>query len=194
MPYKSASLCFFVNLSIGVDSVNLYASASPCMRAVFHADEGLYGRIAHSSKDFDSSGIIRFKSNSIFSPKPVHSGQAPKGLLNEKRRGCSSGIEMPQEGHAFFCEKNTSASEDASPPAASFFFVTMMVPFELLSAVSTESAKRLRTEGEMIILSTTISIVCFFCLSSLTVSSKSAITPSTRARAKPAFRASSNTF
>ena len=48
------------------------------------------------------SGSIFFESHSIFSPSPVHSGQAPKGLLNEKSLGCSSGIEIPQSGQAFF--------------------------------------------------------------------------------------------
>ena len=36
---------------------------------------------------FPLSGITRFKSKSIVFPNPWQSGQAPKGLLKEKRRG-----------------------------------------------------------------------------------------------------------
>src|SRR5688572_22802892 len=34
-------------------------------------------------------------------PRPWHSGQAPYGLLNENRRGSTSGKEKPSFGHAY---------------------------------------------------------------------------------------------
>ena len=37
-------------------------------------------------------------------PSPAQSGQAPKGLLNEKVLGSTSSIEIPQSGQAKFCE------------------------------------------------------------------------------------------
>ena len=35
-------------------------------------------------------------------PRPLHCGHAPSGLLNENRRGESSGYDTPQSGHANF--------------------------------------------------------------------------------------------
>ena len=137
------------------------------------------------------SGIIKSSSNSIFSPKPVHSGHAPNGLLNEKSRGCISGNETPQSGHALFCEKKCSLSAAFSPGRLR---ATTKIPFALFSAVSTESAKRRRTSAPMTMRSITNSIVCFFCLSSLIGSSSEAMTPSMRARTKPAAFASSIIF
>src|SRR5574344_197380 len=110
VPFKMASCCFFVRSLNGVSSENLYVFASASNIERFHSDSGLYGASAPSLKLKDWSGIMRSLSYSIFSPRPVQSGHAPNGLLNEKRRGCRSGIEMPQSGHAFFCEKNTSCS------------------------------------------------------------------------------------
>ena len=153
------------------------------------------------------------RSNSIFSPRPLHSGQAPKGLLKEKSLGCSSGILIPQSGQAFFWLKKTSCSiksllkSTALPEAAIFFItsakaesvlftrrITVIIPPALCNAVSIESARRFRTSAFKIILSTTSSIVCFFCLSSFTLSLKSARTPSILARTKPEVRASSRIF
>ena len=42
-------------------------------------------------------------------PRPLQSGQAPYGLLNEKSRGASSSIETPCTGHASACENGSSS-------------------------------------------------------------------------------------
>jgi hypothetical protein len=47
----------------------------------------------------------RSGSISICEPSPVQCGQAPCGELNEKMRGSSSGIEVPQLRHENFSEK-----------------------------------------------------------------------------------------
>ena len=164
------------------------ASATAWNIVWFHSLSGLKNGNARSLKLSERSGRILLKSHSIFSPRPVHSGQAPNGLLKENRRGCKSGIEIPQSGQAFFWLKNTSSS--LSPTRR----VTITIPLAFLRAISIESARRLRTSSLFTIRSTTISIVCFFCLSSLIASSSSAITPSIRARTKPEALASSKIF
>ena len=45
-------------------------------------------------------------------PNPSHFSQAPAGLLNEKVRGSSSGIEYPHSGHANLFEKRMSNDEN----------------------------------------------------------------------------------
>jgi hypothetical protein len=63
-------------------------------------------------------------------PRPLQVAQAPKGELNEKWRGSSSGMEMPQSGQPYFSEKRcvvgaapscrtTSTSPSASRSAVS---------------------------------------------------------------------------
>src|SRR5574344_2711742 len=110
VPSMRMLCCFLVSLLNGVSRLNLYCFASASNIELFQALSGLYGASAPSLNERFSSGTINSLSNSIFSPSPVQSGQAPYGLLNENRRGCSSGIEMPQSGQEFFCEKNTSCS------------------------------------------------------------------------------------
>ena len=46
------------------------------------------------------SGTIKSSSIFIKYPIPVHSGQAPNGLLNENILGVNSGKLNPQSGHA----------------------------------------------------------------------------------------------
>ncbi len=48
----------------------------------------------------DLSGRIRSGSIFINTPRPVHFGHAPKGLLNENMRGVSSSTLMPCSGQA----------------------------------------------------------------------------------------------
>ena len=51
------------------------------------------------------SGTTRSASMRISWPMPPQVGQAPKGLLNENRRGSISGIVKPETGQANFDEK-----------------------------------------------------------------------------------------
>ena len=48
------------------------------------------GAIAPSSRDKVGSGITKSGSTSFLLPRPVHSGQAPNGELNENDRGSNS--------------------------------------------------------------------------------------------------------
>src|ERR1700681_2192813 len=59
-----------------------------------------HGTIAPSAIDLVRSGITFHSSISIFSPSPVHAGQAPNGELNENRRGSSSWNEIPHDAQA----------------------------------------------------------------------------------------------
>src|SRR6202521_6237603 len=63
---------------------------------------------APSSMLNDGSGTTASGSTSSRTPRPVHTGQAPCGLLNEKLRGDGSSIEMPQYTHANSSEKSNS--------------------------------------------------------------------------------------
>ncbi len=50
----------------------------------------------------ESSGLGMIRSVLILSkePRPVHSGHAPYGLLNENMRGCMSSMDIPQSSQA----------------------------------------------------------------------------------------------
>src|ERR1035438_303150 len=58
------------------------------------------------------SGTTASGSTSRRTPRPVHTGHAPCGLLNEKLRGAGSSIEIPQYTHANSSEKSISRSEE----------------------------------------------------------------------------------
>jgi hypothetical protein len=70
----------------------------------------------------------------------VQRSHAPCGELNEKIRGSSSGIDVPHFRHANFSE-NVSTVPVPSRGRVS----TSMIPSASATAVSTESARRLRT-------------------------------------------------
>ena len=143
-----------------------------------------HGTIAPSRIDFVLSGIRRSKSNSIFTPRPWHVLHAPKGELNEKVLGSSSPTVIPQNGHALFCEKTRSWPSS-----------TITVPFPAFSAVWIDSKRRLFSSQEAFSLSTTISILCHFCLSSAGTWPFSSITsPSIRILEYPDFFICSNNF
>src|SRR5262245_53895471 len=63
-----------------------------------------HGSIAPSLSDSSSLGTMRSGSKNILAPMPSQDGQAPCGLLNEKRRGVISGYEMPHWMQANFSE------------------------------------------------------------------------------------------
>ncbi len=50
------------------------------------------------------SGTTRSGSKRSSDPRPSHTGHAPAGALNEKRRGSISSIVKPETGHAKRCE------------------------------------------------------------------------------------------
>ena len=88
----------------GVFSLNLYrlARASKYIREM-PSDLMLLqpeAVMAPSMMDRFLLGMMRSGSTRFCIPRPVHTGHAPYGLLNENMRGVSSSIEMPQSSHA----------------------------------------------------------------------------------------------
>src|SRR5699024_120293 len=145
---------------------------------------GSQAAIAWSCKLLSQSGITASKSTSNFVPSPSHVGQAPKGLLNENRRGSSSSIEKPHSGQAWFSLMTISSSPITS-------IITR--PFPKGKTVTIESDKRLSTPSLTTILSTITSIEWVLFLSKLISSVTSYISPLTRTRTKPSFCNCSNT-
>ena len=113
-------------------------------------------------------------------------GQAPWGELNENIRGSSSGIEVPQFRHANCSEKVT-----VSPVSTSWMSTR---PSARATAVSTESARRLRRSGRITRRSITTEMSCLNFLSSAMSSSSRRSSPSTCTRVKPSARSSSNSL
>ena len=109
---------------------------------------------------------------------PVHSGQAPYGLLKENERGSTSndasGCSL---GHAIFSLKRRSRSGE---PSGSSTRSTVSTPPARPSAVSTLSVSRRLLDGLATSRSTTTSIVClsFF-------SSSGRLGSATRSRRRP---------
>ena len=118
-------------------------------------------------------------------PRPSQTGQAPKGLLNENRRGSSSATARSHSGQECLAEKTRSG---CSP----FIQARMAISPPKRSAVSKDSAIRLPKSSRTLKRSTTTSMVCFFFLSSSGGVSISTISPSTRARTKPWLCSCSN--
>ena len=101
------------------------------------------------------SGTTRSGSISIIEPSPVQRGHAPCGALNENERGSSSGIEMPQCRQAKRSEY-VKTSGSASRGTVS----TSRMPSASATAVSTLSARRLRSSGRITSRSTTTEMSC----------------------------------
>ncbi|MNO74984.1 hypothetical protein D3C76_660070 [compost metagenome] len=136
---------------------------------------------APSSMLFDISGTSKSGSTIIFAPRPSHSGQAPKGLLNENILGDNSSILKPQMGQAKLELKRSSSCPIIS---------TKSWPPDIFSAVSIESANLLRTSSFTTIRSTITSIECFLFFSSSMFSDRSRCSPSTRTRTNPCLEIS----
>ncbi len=85
---------------------------------------------APSAMHFSLSGTIRSGSNSILIPRPLHSSQAPNGLLNENIRGWSSSNAIPQTGQAMSDEQVSSRPDSST---------AMTSPSDFLRAFSTAS-------------------------------------------------------
>ena len=62
-------------------------------------------RLRHLARDREVSGATRSGSNFSSVPRPSQAGQAPKGLLKEKRRGSISSMVKPETGQANFSER-----------------------------------------------------------------------------------------
>ena len=112
-------------------------------------------------------------------------GHAPWGALKEKIRGSSSTRLGPWTGQANFSEKvrtlpSSSTSSISTSPSAS------------VTAVSIESASRLRRSVFITSRSTTTAMSCLYFLSSTISSSRRRSSPLTLTRPKPSARSSSN--
>ncbi len=114
------------------------------------------------------SGTISSGSTVSSLPRPLHSGHAPKGLLNENNRGSISGMVKPETGQANFDEKTICFGL----PSASFSSAYSMraMPSASSSAVSKLSESRAARSGRTAMRSTTTSMSCFSFLSSAGVS------------------------
>ena len=138
-----------------------------------------------SFKESVLSGIIKSISNSCLYPRPLHSSQAPNGLLNEKDLGSISCILIPQSLQAKFWLKLSGF-----PPITS----TCKRPSESLKTVSILSVSLLSIPFFITNLSTTISILCFIFLSRFISSSSEYSLPSILTLEYPDFLADSKTF
>ena len=118
-------------------------------------------------------------------------GQAPCGELKEKIRGSSSAMDGPCSGQANFSE-NVRILLPA--PSFSSTSSTSTRPSATDTAVSMESASRLRTSGRMTRRSTTTEMSCLYFLSRSNSSSSWRISPSTLTREKPSARSSSSSL
>jgi hypothetical protein len=128
------------------------------------------------------SGMISSGSACSLSPRPLHSTHMPSGELNENDCGDSSGKPMPQVGQ----ELSSEYTRGVFSPATS----ATSLPLPSRSAVSTESVRRPRFSAPIVTRSITSSMVCFFCFSRASTSSRRTTMPSIRTRTKPALRAS----
>ena len=111
---------------------------------------------------------------------------APWGELNENIRGSSSGIDVPQWRQAKRSEKVLTSSVSASSIST--------IPSARPTAVSIESASRLRRSERITSRSTTTAMSCLYFLSSSMSSSSRRSSPSTFTRVKPSPRSSSKSF
>src|SRR5687767_994577 len=110
VPYKilctSSADILATGTCIGIRS----ALAKAASTRSYHRDRPdlLQGFMAPSSKLNFLFGITNSESTSCLVPRPVHSGQAPCGELNEKSRGSIAGKLTPQSAHENSSENNHS--------------------------------------------------------------------------------------
>ena len=120
-------------------------------------------------------------------------GHAPCGELKEKIRGSSSGMTGPWSGQANFSEYSVTVPWCRRAGWAIGVSISIM-PSASATAVSIESARRLRRSPRMTRRSTTIEMSCLYFLSSTISSSSIRSSPSIFAREKPSERSSSRTL
>ena len=125
----------------------------------------LHGWMAPSPSVAPGSGTTSSASTSMRVPRPWHSAQAPNGQLNENERGSSSSVSIAWSlGHDIF---SLNRSSRCGSLAARSTKSKVIRPPARPSAVSTESVRRRLEDALTASRSTTTSMVCFFCLSSL---------------------------
>src|SRR5215469_203816 len=149
----------------------------------------LHTPIAPSASDRSSSETTSSGSTSILVPRPVQSGQAPQGELNENDRGSSSSNDRSSCRQARCSEYIRSRFGSDSGRSTKSSTTT---PPDKPSAVSTESVSRRRADSFTESRSTTTSIVCFSYFfragklpDPLVASSSRIVTPSTLALENP---------
>ena len=182
-----ASLALTESFFQGLSIENLSSDASASSKRKKYSDDCPpdHGAIAPSLIEIESSGMMRSSSTSSFVPIPEHSGQAPKGELNENERGSSSSKERLQSWQARCSLYVCSFSPDLASTKSS-----KTNPFPNLSAVSIESVSRDLLSAFAVRRSMTTSIVCFSCFLSFGGSVSVMISPSTRAREYPCVTSS----
>src|SRR5215470_7449361 len=143
------------------------------------------GAIAPSASDRDGSGTMSSGSTSILVPRPVQSGHAPHGELNENDRGSSSSNDRSSYRQARCSEYIRSRFGSDSGRSTNSSTTT---PPDKPSAVSTESVSLRLADSFTVSRSTITSIVCFSYFFSagslpdpLAASSSLIVTPSTLA-------------
>src|SRR6267378_1989426 len=111
-------------------------------------------RIAPLASDKFGCATIRLGSKNSIAPRPSQRGQAPIGLLNENRRGSSSGSAYSQvgTGQAYLAEKRCSCPLSVS--------TTIARPSAWRSAVSSDSVRRCLASARARMRSTTTSTEC----------------------------------
>src|ERR1017187_852788 len=101
-PYRMSRCSLSARSFHGVLSDTLNFLATVSSTSINHDIEGprVHPERAPSLMLNDGSGTTASGSTSMRMPRPVHTGQAPCGLLKEKLRGAGSSIEIPQYTHA----------------------------------------------------------------------------------------------
>src|SRR6266487_1780613 len=118
----------------------------------------LHGPIAPWASVLSGSGTTSSGSTSSRVPRPVQSGQAPHGELNENDRGSSSSKDRSSYRQARCSEYIRSRCGSVSGRSTKSSTTT---PPDRPSAVSTESVSRRRADSFTDSRSTTTSMVCF---------------------------------
>src|SRR5438105_1513455 len=154
-PYRTISWAHFGSFFQGTESLNPCASATPWSRRSQYSSRELpHGAMAPSSMDRSGSGTTSSGSTWRYVPSPSQVVHAPYGELNEKFRGASSSNDSPSNVQASDWEKLMTSSVPSVCTAMA------AIPSVSWSAVSTESATRLRMSGFATRRSTTTSMEC----------------------------------
>ena len=141
-----------------------------------------YTRSASGRRRFPSQTGQTLSENKDSVPRPLQFGQAPYGLLNEKRRGSTSGNDIPSSGQINLADRVSLV------PSACPIFTS---PSDSFSAISSASDRRSRAASGFLlnsdtkIASTTASMSCRLLRSSTIFSRSDCIFPSTTTRSKP---------
>ena len=167
LPYRIKSKSSGANSRTGALAENPLASATASIRLIYHAPEVptlTQGVTAPCVSDKSLFGITKSGSTASLYPNPLHSPQAPCGLLKLKVRGSISG-----KLTLHLAQANRSENTSVSPPPAAAAPLSPSCAPESSSAsttpspsrrqVSTDSATRASSvSGRTISRSTTSSI------------------------------------